>query len=212
MDPGPLYCLIMDIIHVIIADKSQLVRMALTGILYQIGFTLNIREAAEDAKLKIALQKDHTNLLIISKSFLNNCSSETIHILQSKRNRNQIVLINDNSSDQKPVITFDYTIEYQDIEQTIYQKLDVCIRKLSKPDKNLHAPEEISLREKEVLKLVALGLTNKEIGERLFISTHTVITHRKNITAKLGIKTIAGLTVYSVINKLIRAEEIKKLS
>jgi DNA-binding NarL/FixJ family response regulator len=202
----------MDIIHVIIADKSQLVRMALTGILYQIGFTLNIREAAEDAKLKIALQKDHTNLLIISKSFLNNCSSETIHILQSKRNRNQIVLINDNISDQKPFISFDHIIEYQDIEQTIYQKLDVCIRKLSKPDKNLQAPEEISMREKEVLKLVALGLTNKEIGERLFISTHTVITHRKNITAKLGIKTIAGLTVYSVINKLIRAEEIKKLS
>ena len=68
--------------------------------------------------------------------------------------------------------------------------------------------EELSHREKEVLKLVALGLTNKVIAEKLYISTHTVITHRKNITAKLGIKTIAGLTVYAVINKLITPEEI----
>jgi DNA-binding NarL/FixJ family response regulator len=202
----------MDVIHVIIADKSQLVRMAITGILYQIGFTLNIREAGEDTRLKNALQKEHANLLIISKSFLNNCSDETRRVLQLKRNYNQIVLINDDSSDQRPVINFDGIIEYQDIERTIYQKLDFCLRKLSKPGKDLQAGDEISIREKEVLKFVALGLTNKEIGERLFISAHTVITHRKNITAKLGIKTIAGLTVYAVINKLISAEEITKLT
>jgi DNA-binding CsgD family transcriptional regulator len=69
--------------------------------------------------------------------------------------------------------------------------------------------EDISDREKEVLQLVALGLTNKEIAERLFISSHTVITHRKNITSKLGIKTIAGLTVYAVIHKLISPEALQ---
>jgi DNA-binding CsgD family transcriptional regulator len=71
-------------------------------------------------------------------------------------------------------------------------------------------PEEISQREKDVLRLVALGMTNKEIGEKLFISSHTVITHRKNITSKLGIKTIAGLTVYALINRLIMADELKQ--
>jgi DNA-binding CsgD family transcriptional regulator len=60
-----------------------------------------------------------------------------------------------------------------------------------------------------VLRLVALGYTNKEIAGKLFISSHTVITHRKNITAKLGIKTIAGLTIYALLNKLITSEEIK---
>jgi DNA-binding CsgD family transcriptional regulator len=53
-----------------------------------------------------------------------------------------------------------------------------------------------------------LGLTNKEISEKLFISTHTVITHRKNITAKLGIKTIAGLTMYAAINGIVSRDEI----
>ncbi|NJO92945.1 MAG: hypothetical protein HC831_31265, partial [Chloroflexia bacterium] len=43
---------------------------------------------------------------------------------------------------------------------------------------------------------------------KLFISIHTVISHRKNITEKLGIKSISGLTVYAVLNKLIDTESI----
>lgn len=58
-------------------------------------------------------------------------------------------------------------------------------------------------REKEILKLVAQGLTNKEISDKLFISVYTVITHRKNISAKLGIKTISGLTTYAILNGLV---------
>lgn len=68
---------------------------------------------------------------------------------------------------------------------------------------NGHEGEELTQREKDVLKLVALGHTNKDIGEKLFISVHTVISHRKNITEKLGIKSISGLTVYAILNKLI---------
>lgn len=62
---------------------------------------------------------------------------------------------------------------------------------------------QLSEREKEVLKLVAQGYANKEIAALLFISVHTVISHRKNITEKLGIKSIPGLTVYAILNKLI---------
>jgi DNA-binding CsgD family transcriptional regulator len=62
---------------------------------------------------------------------------------------------------------------------------------------------ELTLREKEILKQVAMGLSNKEIADNLFISIHTVMTHRKNITGKLGIKSISGLTVYAIINRLI---------
>lgn len=65
---------------------------------------------------------------------------------------------------------------------------------------------ELTLREKEILKQVALGFSNKEIADSLFISIHTVITHRKNITGKLGIKSISGLTVYAIINRLIDPE------
>lgn len=61
----------------------------------------------------------------------------------------------------------------------------------------------LSNREIDVLKLVARGFANKEIADNLFISTHTVMSHRKNITEKLGIKSISGLTVYAIINSYI---------
>ena len=60
-----------------------------------------------------------------------------------------------------------------------------------------------SQRETEVLRLVASGCINKEIAHRLNISINTVLTHRKNITAKLGIKSVSGLTFYAMMNGLI---------
>lgn len=69
---------------------------------------------------------------------------------------------------------------------------------------------ELSRREINVLKQVALGKTNKEIADALFLSPHTVITHRKNITRKLGIYTVSGLTVYALINNLIEPSDVSK--
>lgn len=59
---------------------------------------------------------------------------------------------------------------------------------------------ELSSREKEVLREVSAGKTNKEIADDLCISVNTVITHRKNITAKLGIHSVSGLSLYAVMN------------
>lgn len=61
----------------------------------------------------------------------------------------------------------------------------------------------LSQREIEVLCLLARGLTNKEIADRLCISTNTVLSHRKNISAKLGIKSLSGLSVYAMMNGYI---------
>ena len=69
--------------------------------------------------------------------------------------------------------------------------------------------EDLSEREIEVLVAVAKGLQNKEIAETLNISVHTVMSHRKNIIAKTGIKSIAGLTVYALMNGLIEESAIK---
>ncbi len=68
--------------------------------------------------------------------------------------------------------------------------------------------EELSTRERDVLRLVAMGFPNKEIADKLFISIHTVVTHRKNITEKLGIKSISGLTVFAIINGIIDSDSI----
>jgi DNA-binding CsgD family transcriptional regulator len=62
---------------------------------------------------------------------------------------------------------------------------------------------QLSVRETEVLTMVAQGLSNKQIAGKLFISIHTVISHRKNITYKLGVKSISGLTLYAALNNLV---------
>ena len=69
--------------------------------------------------------------------------------------------------------------------------------------------DTLSPREKEILVCVAKGMLNKEIADANNISIHTVITHRKNITRKTGIKTVAGLTVYALLNNLIDINTIE---
>ena len=59
---------------------------------------------------------------------------------------------------------------------------------------------DLSPREIEVLVLITKGLINKEIADKLNISLTTVISHRKNITEKLGLKSVSSLTVYAIMN------------
>ena len=66
----------------------------------------------------------------------------------------------------------------------------------------------LSDREKDVLVCLSKGLKNNEIADQLNISVHTVITHRKNIVRKTGIKSVAALTVYAILNNLIEEKDI----
>ena len=68
---------------------------------------------------------------------------------------------------------------------------------------------DLSERERDVLILVAKGMANKEIADRLNISIHTVMSHRKNITHKTGIKSVAGLTVYALLNNLLDQSDVE---
>ena len=73
----------------------------------------------------------------------------------------------------------------------------------NKSEENINENYELTTREKDVLTLLVKGLLNKEIADKLNISIHTVITHRKNIVRKTGIKTVAGLTIYAMLNNLM---------
>lgn len=83
----------------------------------------------------------------------------------------------------------------------IIQKLKNAMEESSQsPKSDLN---ELSGRERDILAAVAKGLTNKEIADEFNISVYTVISHRRNISQKLGINSIPGLTVYAIMNKLV---------
>jgi len=71
----------------------------------------------------------------------------------------------------------------------------------------LKPPVQLTKREKEVLKLIVEENTTQEIAEKLFISTNTVETHRKNMLSKLEVRNIAGLVRYALENKLVDMAE-----
>lgn len=79
-----------------------------------------------------------------------------------------------------------------------------------KPQKPLQCNKTSVLgeREKEILRHIARGMTNKQIAQALFISTHTVATHRRNICSKLDIHTSSSLTLYAIVHNLIDLSEI----
>lgn len=70
--------------------------------------------------------------------------------------------------------------------------------------------EMLSDREKDIIVCVTKGMNNKEIADYLFLSVHTVTTHRRNIANKLQIHSTAGLIIYAIANKLVKIEDIQK--
>lgn len=100
---------------------------------------------------------------------------------------------------------FNVTIEISDSRE----KIAVKLRQLMEAEERVVESTELSEREKEILVAVAKGLTNKSIAEQYHLSIHTVITHRKNLTRKTGIKSVSGLTVYAILNNLIDIKEVE---
>jgi len=96
-------------------------------------------------------------------------------------------------------------IEIQDTRSKIIDKMSEFVKN-DKQKKNEDV--ELSKRETDVLIAIAKGMMNKEIADQMNLSVHTVISHRKNITRKTGIKSVSGLTVYALLNNLIDENEL----
>lgn len=79
------------------------------------------------------------------------------------------------------------------------------------PQPVMDEDEELSKREIEILRLICLQKTAKEIGEQLFISTKTVEGHKNNLFLKTGVKNVVGLVVYALQHQLISLEELHLL-
>ena len=117
-----------------------------------------------------------------------------------------VVLLSTTVVDEDVLRQVDGVINIYDDEATLMRKLRTAVEQgETNPYSDSH---DLSERERDVLILVAKGMANKEIADRLNISIHTVISHRKNITHKTGIKSVAGLTVYALLNNLLDQSDV----
>ena len=83
-----------------------------------------------------------------------------------------------------------------------------AVRRARRPTAAGEGERRLTPREREVLEGVVCGLINKEIAARMGVSLATVITHRKNLTEKLGTRSVAAMTIYAVAHGIVRGEEI----
>ena len=100
------------------------------------------------------------------------------------------------------VLQLEHEVE---IQASTYKRVE----KTTDKQEDKQATDDLSQREKEIITCVVKGMANKEIAEHLYISIHTVITHRRNIARKLQIHSPTLLTVYAIVNKLVDISEVK---
>ena len=121
-----------------------------------------------------------------------------------KRNKTICIVNNGNEPVSLPLV-----LPVNTSQEEIVKRLRTILHQADQSYTQTKTNKELSAREKEVLRLIVKGMINKDIADKLYISLHTVLTHRKNITFKLGIKTIPGLTFYAIANGLIASDEIE---
>jgi DNA-binding CsgD family transcriptional regulator len=146
------------------------------------------------------ISKQHV-LFIVEAELYTDQFLSTTEIFR-KLNHVKIIRVHTVKKDGKCADDCDCCFAVNDDPEKIVELLSPCMDQ-KKPESNKKRSSSLTEREIEVVKLVALGKTNKDIAESLCISIHTVISHRKNITEKLGIKSISGLTVFAVLNHYI---------
>ncbi|PZX19181.1 DNA-binding NarL/FixJ family response regulator [Breznakibacter xylanolyticus] len=186
--------------NVILAEPSYIIRKGFIHLLREFPEIETIIECSKSDDLEHHTQEHPLHLIIANTSFEIPMQEDL-----DENSVQPVVMYLFNTP--LPQGASQYHLSVYEGKSTLAEKLQHAIQ-LCKTNNNGEQGEELSPREKLVLKHVALGQTNKEIADQLFISTHTVISHRKNITKKLGIKTVSGLTVYAILNKLIGMEDI----
>lgn len=154
--------------------------------------------------------KDNIHFIIINPqliSFYNHFSARNQF---TKHPDALLIALVYNYVSQDALDSFDGSIDIYCTTSQLIKKL-LKIAESSANNSKVATTDNVGLsdREKEILISAAIGLTNKEIAEKHNISVHTVISHRKNISRKIGIKSVSGLTIYAIFNNLISESDIQ---
>ncbi len=193
---------------IVLIENAYLLRAGMENLLKELP-GVRLAEIFDGSEKRLAAKVNmlKPDLTVINPQAL----GEKLHsFLQALNNKTILIGLIDEYTPPAISSRFAYTLN---IGESKFGLLDtfnkipgVAPEKEEKDDEN----QPLSAREITVLKYITLGLTNQEIAEKLFLSIHTVTTHRKNITKKLGIKTVSGLTVYALLNKIIEMEDLQQ--
>lgn len=186
---------------IVVAASSFVIRKGLSDIIKELYTGRKIIGVDSSEELKKLIEQKNIALLLATSNILTKLD------LSSYKDIQLIKLIDTRPDYLEADFSKSEMLFIDDNETAILHILKRNLALMDKNSPNSKSESELSDRELDIVREVALGKTNKEIAENLFISTHTVITHRKNITRKLGIKTVSGLTVYALLNKLIKMSD-----
>lgn len=195
-----------DVIHIAVAEASMIVRTGLVSVLKHLpDLEVHTLEITSKEGLQHCMQSHVPEILIINPLFEGwfdvGAFRQTYQVPDMK-----IISLICNVVDSNQLKGYDDTANLFDDVESLTHKISVLMN-VGQDDEN--DQDSLSQREKEIIGCVVRGMTNKEIAEKLFISVHTVITHRRNITRKLQIHSAAGLTIYAIVNKLVELSEVK---
>ena len=187
---------------ILLVEKSPIVAQGLTTLLNE-GTSFEVAAVADSldriAERLIVVKPD---LIVLNPQLVDYSKRHSFRALFQDSPQVPIVALLYSYFDQQWLRSFNGIIELTDDRKHI----ESVLNEVAQADNgHSESPDlyELSEREREVLIELANGLSNKEIATKLHISVHTAITHRKNIVKKTGIKSVAGLTVYAMLNNLM---------
>jgi DNA-binding NarL/FixJ family response regulator len=196
----------MGKIKVLIASTSYIILKGLNFILKE-SEDIDITWNTEVEEFLPSIIKNKPDFVILSREMLHQENLLELQKFHRKIKTRVICLKTDELPNVFPAFCDETISLYSDKNSLMEQLNQIVLKYIPEKPRKVNSTE-LSKREKNILRHIALGLTSKEIGSKLFISTHTVITHRKNISQKLGIKTVSGQTVYAILNGIVTMEEI----
>ena len=189
-------------VRILVAEQSYLLRKGLIHILRQFPEAGEIEVLGSNLGIEEGLQHFNPDLLIINSNIATSTNEKPLADLIPEDCK-VLHIINTVLPPNAP----DNQLSIYDSKVNLTEKISLSLKSID-DRQSVDDSEELTPREKLILRHVALGKTNKEIASDLFISAHTVISHRKNITRKLDIKSVSGLTVYAILNGIIKMEDI----
>ena len=190
--------------RVIICEASEIIANGLAEVIDSMAQFDVVARIESPEHLNEKITASDANIVIINPLLLGYQNKEFINQLGKEHPQLIIIALATAYLDHSVLTPYSGVIEINDTRSKIISKMN----EFAQSETTKKDDVELSKREIDVLVAVAKGMMNKEIADLMNISIHTVISHRKNITRKTGIKSVSGLTVYALLNNLIDENEL----